>query len=84
VHFRSGTRLPRIGWHLPGRQIGWHLPGTFLVDDARDDRGIVGAGIARSAQEVYWPAVRDVALSWIVTLPAAATVARPAGLVLNR
>ncbi|MFN7943085.1 MAG: inorganic phosphate transporter [Thermoanaerobaculia bacterium] len=46
--------------------------------------GIVGAGIARSAQEVRWPVVRDVALSWIVTLPAAAVVALLAGLALNR
>ena len=45
--------------------------------------GIVGAGIARSAQEVRWPVVRDVALSWIVTLPAAAAVALLAGLALN-
>ena len=46
--------------------------------------GIVGAGIARSAREVHWPVVRDVALSWILTLPAAALVALLAGLALNR
>ncbi|MGE0641563.1 MAG: anion permease [Thermoanaerobaculia bacterium] len=45
--------------------------------------GIVGAGIARSAREVRWPVVRDVALSWIVTLPAAAAVALLAGFALN-
>ena len=46
--------------------------------------GIVGAGIARSAREVRWPVVKDVALSWIVTLPAAAAVALLAGFALNR
>ncbi len=44
--------------------------------------GIVGAGIARSAQEVRWGVVRDIALSWIVTLPAAALVAAAVRLLL--
>jgi PiT family inorganic phosphate transporter len=36
--------------------------------------GIVGAGVARSAREVRWRVVRDIGLSWIVTLPAAALI----------
>lgn len=37
--------------------------------------GIVGAGVARSAAGVRWSVVRDIGLSWIVTLPAAAVAA---------
>jgi PiT family inorganic phosphate transporter len=37
--------------------------------------GIVGAGVARSAAAVRWPMVRDIGLSWLVTLPAAAVAA---------
>jgi len=37
--------------------------------------GIVGAGVARSARAVRWTVVRDIGLSWVVTLPAAAAVA---------
>ncbi len=37
--------------------------------------GIIGAGVARSPRDVRWRVVRDIALSWIVTLPAAALVA---------
>jgi len=44
--------------------------------------GIVGAGVARSAREVHWPVVRHVALSWVVTLPAAALVAAGARMLL--
>ena len=45
--------------------------------------GIVGAGVARSASGVHWPVVRAVALSWVVTLPAAAFVAAGARLILG-
>jgi PiT family inorganic phosphate transporter len=44
--------------------------------------GIIGAGVARAAHEVHWPVVRHVALSWVVTLPAAAAVAAGARLIL--
>jgi len=44
--------------------------------------GIVGAGVARSARGVHWPVVRDVALSWVITLPAAAFIAAGARMVL--
>jgi len=37
--------------------------------------GILGAGLARSANEVRWNVVRDIAFSWFLTLPAAALVA---------
>ncbi len=37
--------------------------------------GIVGAGLAHSAGTVRWGVVREIAFSWIVTLPAAAAVA---------
>lgn len=37
--------------------------------------GILGAGMARSARDVRWHVVRDVALAWVVTIPAAALVA---------
>jgi PiT family inorganic phosphate transporter len=45
--------------------------------------GIVGAGVARSADAVRWPVVRDVGLSWVATLPAAAIMALVARLALN-
>lgn len=45
--------------------------------------GIVGAGVARSAAEVRWPVVRDIGLSWIVTLPVAALVALAAHRLLG-
>ena len=45
--------------------------------------GIIGAGVARAAHEVHWPVVRQVALSWVVTLPAAAAVAAGARLILT-
>ena len=44
--------------------------------------GIIGAGVARSARGVHWPVVRDVVLSWVVTLPAAAAVAAGTRLIL--
>ena len=37
--------------------------------------GIVGAGMSRSSRGVHWRVVGDVALSWVVTLPAAALLA---------
>ncbi len=37
--------------------------------------GIVGAGLARSPGTVRWGVVREITLSWIVTLPVAAAVA---------
>jgi PiT family inorganic phosphate transporter len=45
--------------------------------------GIVGAGVARAAGDVCWPVVREVALSWLVTLPAAAAIAASARLLLR-
>lgn len=37
--------------------------------------GIVGAGVAKSATGVRWKVVRDIGLSWLLTLPVAAIVA---------
>ena len=46
--------------------------------------GIVGAGLSRDARSVHWGVVRDIGLSWVVTLPAAALVAALAYLLLAR
>jgi|CXWL01.1.fsa_nt_gi PiT family inorganic phosphate transporter len=45
--------------------------------------GIIGAGVARSAREVRWGVVREVAMSWLVTLPAAALLALAAHTALR-
>lgn len=45
--------------------------------------GIVGAGLARDVRGVRWRVVRDIALSWVVTLPAAAFFALAAFAVLR-
>lgn len=45
--------------------------------------GIVGAGLSRDPRSVRWSVVRDVALSWVITLPASALVAGLAFLFLE-
>ncbi len=44
--------------------------------------GIVGAGLSRDRRSVRWGVVRDIALSWVITLPASALVAGLAYLLL--
>lgn len=46
--------------------------------------GIVGAGLARDRRAVQWTTVREIALSWVLTLPAAAFVAALAYWLLAR
>jgi PiT family inorganic phosphate transporter len=45
--------------------------------------GIVGAGLSRDRRSVSWGVVRDIALSWVITLPASALVAGLAYLLLE-
>ncbi len=45
--------------------------------------GIVGAGLSRDPRSVRWGVVRDIALSWLITLPASALVAGLAYLLLE-
>ena len=50
------------------------VAGHSRLDHAHHHRRIIGAGTARRASAVRWGVARNVAIAWIITIPASAAV----------